>query len=308
MSGSLKLRTLAQFRAVVSSGTGVVITDVAGRPVFHLDPAGCAHVQEDHFGTKVIENRERNGSYFALPSLTEARRRWPQIRSCRSSACSAAAEAMEQPGSEALEEVLREATGVSVVKARRRDPRGAEVMPAEWKATQRLALGLSADRLVLRTWPAELKHQARAFYRSDRPARLLELAADGWEAIPMPHLAFNGSQPQDRFYFSCPLDLGRYIAFWSQPQNLARAGGHPLESVEPELWPWLCENELADPNAADAGQELERFIARLRLRRSQAHLRPGIQVSHTLNSSLSEEPAVLTAEARAAVQALAAVV
>lgn len=301
--GPIKVRTLAQFHAVVSSGSGLVITDAARPAAFHCDPEGCAHVKADYFNTKVIENGERNGSYFTVPSLAAARQEWPDVQPCGSAACSSFAEAGAERDASPLEAALRAATGSSTVRPRRREPVGAEVAPAGWASTQRLALGHSEGGLVLRTWPAELKAQAAAFYAGDRARRLLALlSGTKWEAIPLPHLAFNGSQPDDRFYFSCPLDTEQYISFWSQPANLAHAGGHPLESIEPELWPWLCENQLADPTAPDARAELDRFVRRLRQRRAAAHLRPSIQVTRAWDPGLEGDPAALAREVRAAVR------
>lgn len=86
------LKTLPEFREVLTSGSALVITDSARSPgaMFHPDPAGCSHVQEHSFEAKVITNAERNGSYFAVQDLREAREHWPEIPRCRSSACSSA--------------------------------------------------------------------------------------------------------------------------------------------------------------------------------------------------------------------------
>lgn len=92
MEELLRIKTLAQFRAVVSSGTGLVITDPASKRVFHPAPADCPHIQERSFKSKVITNRERNGSYYAVASMREARERWPEIKACPSSACSSASD------------------------------------------------------------------------------------------------------------------------------------------------------------------------------------------------------------------------
>lgn len=302
-----KVRTLSQLRAVVSSGSALVIVDAARPPALHSDPEGCVHVQEGHFITKVVENRERNGSYFVVGSLEAARRQWPQIRLCGSAACSAAAGAEVEGAEEGstLEAVLRAATGLTTVRARKREPVGAEALVSGWQSTQRLALGRS-EHLVLRTWPGELKPQAAALYAGDRARRLLELAARSeWEAAPLPHLAYNGSQPADRFYFPCPMSIDRYVSFWSHPENLARAGGHPLESIGSDLWPWLCESGLAEPSRPGALDELDRFTERLRLRRADAHLRPSIEVTRTFDASLEEDPATLTREVAEAVREVA---
>jgi hypothetical protein len=312
VEGALKVRTMAQFRAVVSSGTALVITDIANPLVFHPDPQGCPHVQESSFATKVIENGERNGSYFAVASLAEARRRWPGIAACRSAACSSTAAeessgTWSQSGDERLQSVLRQATGLSAVRRRREEPAGAEVKPPDWASTQRIALGNSrAGLLVLRTWPGELKTQALAFYGSERWRCLLELVGRGeWTAIPRPHLAYNGSRPADRFYLPCSLSLDDYVRSWARPDHLDKAGGHPLEALGTELWPWLCENRYADADAPGASAERERFTEALRRRRAQAHLRPGLEVSRGCAASLEQEPDALADEVRGAVQELA---
>jgi hypothetical protein len=308
MTSPIKLRAMAQFEVVVSSGAALVITDSASPPVFHSDPQGCPGVQADHFATKVLENEERNGSYFTIASLAVAQREWPQVRLCRSDACSATFGPADGPS--LLEWALREGTGFDEVRVRAREPRGAEAFAPGWESTQRLALGESGGRLVLRTWPGELKAQAQAFYGGDRPARLLELtAATGdWNATPLPHLAYNNSRPQDRFYFSCPLSTDRYLSFWSQPVNLARVGGHRLTSIGPDLWPWLCENGIGDPGSADDAAELNRFVERLARRRAEAHLRPSVEVTRSWDLSLRNDPAALLREVTAAVEQVAGAV
>jgi hypothetical protein len=300
----IRLRSMEQFEAVVASDAGLVISDSAGPPVYHAHPRDCPHVQPVHFATKVLENQERNGSYFTVPSPARAREEWPTVRPCRSDACLSATAAAGEP---TLEWALREGTGAGQVRARRREPLGVEaVLTPHWEAAQRIALGHSDDRLVLRAWPGELKSQARAFYGDDRPLRLLALVeTPGWSAVPLPHLAYNGSRPQDRFYFRCPLPLDRYLSFWQQPDSLLRVGAHPLELIEPDLWPWLCENGVADPDDPGGTAELTRFIERLARRRAEGHLRPGVEVTRTWDRSPENDPAALLREVREAVEQVA---
>jgi hypothetical protein len=88
VSDPIQIKTVAQLRMVLASGSGLVITDPANKRVFHSNPESCSHIQEHSFVTKVIENQEKNGSYFAVATLDEARREWPQIQACQSSSCS----------------------------------------------------------------------------------------------------------------------------------------------------------------------------------------------------------------------------
>ena len=299
-----RLRQLDQLEAVVSSNGGLVITDSARPPVFHSSPRDCPHVQPAHFATKVLENGERNGSYFWIASLAWAQEEWPGVRLCQSDACLAIVGSAGEPP---LEWALREAVGVGEVKPRRREPIGAETMMTPgWQSSQRVALGYSGEQLVLRTWPAELKAQAQAFYGSARVKFLLELTATtAWEADPLPHLAYNGSRPQDRFYFRCPLPLERYVSFWQRSENLGQVGAHPLEAIESDLWPWLCQNGLGDPDDPEQVVELGRFVERLARRRAEAHLRPSVEVTHAWDRSLENDLPRLLREVREAVEQVA---
>jgi hypothetical protein len=285
MAKPAQIRTLDQLWMVLSSGSGLLITDSSGTQVFHPQPAGCPNVQERSFRVKVIANRGRNGAYFAVDSLEEATMRWPRATRCRSRACGGEGEP------EGIDEVpammLRSATGSDEVRRRAEPPVGAEVVMRDWRSAQRIALGERDGQLVLCAWPGELRSQARAFYGSDRAERVRALIErePAWIAVPRPHLAFNGARRADRFYFACPLPAAEYLARWSRPEDLKAAGGHAPESVEGELWPWLCDRGYADPEdpAAEAG--LLRFMSALKRRRSQAHLRPGIELRHRCRDS-----------------------
>jgi hypothetical protein len=85
-----RIATAGEFREAVAHAK-LVITDSANGATYHPDPDGCGHIQEHSFNQKVIDNCERNGQYFRVDSLREARERWPDVRACRSSACSSAA-------------------------------------------------------------------------------------------------------------------------------------------------------------------------------------------------------------------------
>ena len=296
MPGPIRIKNLAQFYATIESGTGLTVTDTANAQVYHPHPDACPHVREGSFAEKVIANAERNGSYFAVPSLAEAQRHWPGIELCSSGVCS--------DQDQDLEALLRRATGFTAVRERKDEPVGAEGKPAAWTSTQRVALGLEGDRLALCTWPGELKAQAQALYASDRGERLLELlgSGDGWSAVPLPHLAFNGSRRADRFYFSCSLSIEEYIAGWSRGEDLEMVGGHAREAVPSELWPWLCERGYAD--GSDAG-DLDRFMEALRRRNAQAHLRPGIEMTWHLDHGGPDDAEALSTEIRTAVSTLA---
>lgn len=86
----MPITSLGEFRDALDSKEGIVITDAASGPRFHVDPAKCGHVQERWFESKVLANAEKNGGYFAVGTLEEARETWPDVLVCRSSACASA--------------------------------------------------------------------------------------------------------------------------------------------------------------------------------------------------------------------------
>lgn len=291
---------------VAGSDSGLVIADTANGRVFHPRPASCPHVQESSFLTKVIANRGKNGGYYAIGSLDQARTHWPGVTACRSRACGG--EPSVGRTGDPLASALGAATGSAEVRARSEPPVGAEALMSAWVSAQRIALGDRDDQLVLCTWPGELQAQARAFYGSDRAARVSALVErdPAWLALPRPHLAFNGARRADRLYFHCPLPALEYLARWSGSDDLRAVGGHAPESVPGELWPWLCERGYADPANPDAEAELERFMASLRRRRSQAHLRPGIELRRRCESPAWSGASQLDGEVTALVRELAA--
>jgi hypothetical protein len=268
---------------VICSGSGMVITDTARAPVFHPAPSECSHVREGYFTTKVVEHGERSGSYFTVPSLSRARRRWPAVVQCRSSACSSAENA-ESEGSRRGEPdrllwtILGAATGSDELRARPDPPTGVEALMSTWVTTQRIALGERDGALVLCAWPGELKAQAGALYGTSVGREIVELVenSDEWVAEPLPHLAFNNARRQDRFYFRCSLPLAEYVARWSRPEDLSEVRAHPIDSVHSRLWPWLCDRGYADPNDDESGPGLDRFLDVLKRRRSNAHIRPSL--------------------------------
>lgn len=305
----LKIRTLAQLRTVVESGSGLVITDTTGPPVFHLAPGECDRIREGYFETKVVANGERNGSYFATPSLSAARAHWPRVSPCRSPACSAGESTASGHGDEPrelLRTVLGNATGTDEVRDRTDPPAGVEALMSDWATTQRIVLGEADGPLVLCSWPAELKSQAAAVYGTNVGRQIVDLAesSDEWAAEPLPHLAFNNARRRDRFYFKCPLSLTEYVTRWSRPEDLSEVRAHPADSVRGRLWPWLCERGYADPTDPDAGPGLDHYMEALVGRRSEAHLRPSIALRKRC-PSLDEQG--LRADVRTGVRDLAAV-
>src|SRR5215471_1472825 len=105
--------------------------------------------------------------------------------------------------------VLREATGIADVKPERR-PWIATVMLDEairTKSTQRISLRHQAGGLALYTFPAELKPQAEALYRTGRAQRLLDFLAEhpgAWQARPNVHVAYRNARADQRLYLDCP--------------------------------------------------------------------------------------------------------
>jgi hypothetical protein len=290
---------------VMSSGLGLVITDSADGQVFHPRPEDCPHVRDSSFRTKVIANRGKNGGYYAVDSLDRARVRWPNVTTCGARACGGAMS--PEQADDPLAAVLGAATGSSQVRARSEPPVGVEALMPAWTSAQRIALGKEDDRLVLCIWPGELRAQARAFYGSDRAERVAALIErdPAWQAVPRPHLAYNGARRDDRFYFHCPLSAAEYLAQWSRPDDLKAVGGHAPESVPGELWQWLCDRRYADPADPGAEAQLDRFMAGLRRRRSQAHLRPGIELRRRCESLARSDASELEEEVRLSVGELA---
>jgi O-acetyl-ADP-ribose deacetylase len=144
------------------------------------------------------------------------------------------------------------------------------------RSTQRLALGDVGGGIVVFTWPAELRPQARYLYRSGRAQRLLVAADEGhWKVDTRPHLAFWLSSPEERLYMNPTIGPEDYVSRWSG-SDFARIGQHDSETIRGGLWPWLLERGYASPD--DEG-EVDRFLARLAVKkRRAAHLRPGLRL------------------------------
>jgi len=118
--------------------------------------------------------------------------------------------------------LLREATCLDDVKPERRPRIGAVVMldaAIGTKSTQRISLQQQGETLALCTWPAELKPQAEALYRTGRAQRLVDFVAEdpeSWDARPNVHLAYRGARTvAQRLYLTCHIELAEYVRCWS---------------------------------------------------------------------------------------------
>jgi hypothetical protein len=285
---AVRIKTLEQFEAVLCCRGPLVITDVArpaGAATLHASPRDCVHVGEKGFTTKVLENRGRNGSYFTVASLAEARGAWPSLSVCGSCGIASVGEGQ-------LGEALTAATGA---EAQRRggNPEGAEVDVEEhgWKTTQRIAIGRVDGAMVIRTWPAEKKAQARALYGTDAGFSLVALASGptDWRARPNPHLAFKSSKPDQRFYFPSPMSLAEYVGAWSRPDDLGAVHQYEADEVAASLWPWLRERGYARGGHPEDEAGLARYLDALRLRSFPPLLRPGLEMEWTCESGGHED-------------------
>ena len=203
--------------------------------------------------------------------------------------------------------LLREATGLDDVEAERRPQVGAAVMmdaAIRTKTVQRISVQQHADTLALFTWPAELKPQAEALYRTGRAQRLLDFVAEhpeAWQARPNVHLAFRNASPAQRLYLHCPLEITEYIHRWSG-NDFAQIRAHHQDHIRENLWPWLRDRQYAGP---EDDEQLDAFLKRLG--RRDAHLRPGIEVRHLwpwAHAVDLDERGALASEVRTAVAEL----
>jgi hypothetical protein len=180
-------------------------------------------------------------------------------------------------------------TGVVVTETGSKMPASAAVMVDEaigTMTTQRLSLRAEIEGLVLRTWPAELKPQAKAMYLAGRVARLVKFLAEDkqpWQARPNVHLAYRSSSAHERLYLTYRCGTTEYLHRWIG-DDFAHVGEHPRDSIRSDLWPWLLRRDYADP--ADE-QGLIEFIARLGKR--PALLRPGIALKRLWPWEQAEE-------------------
>jgi hypothetical protein len=174
--------------------------------------------------------------------------------------------------------LLRQATGLDEVDPERPPVIGAKVMldtSIGTKSTQRISLQQQDEGLALSTKPAELKPQAKAFYRTVNAQQLLDLLArrpEAWRARPNAHLAFRNASPGQRLYLTCRLPVTNYIRRW-MGDDFTQIRAYHRDEVRESLWPWLRERQYAAP---EDDQELEEFINRLG--RRDAHLRPSIEI------------------------------
>jgi hypothetical protein len=152
------------------------------------------------------------------------------------------------------------------------------------KTLQRFALQARSEGLVLCTWPAELKTQAKEFYRADRVARFLDFLAEkdqAWRAEPKAQLAFRSAAARQRVYLRCDLGIEEYVNRWLG-DDFAQVGEHSRDEVLPDLWRWLQERGYAAPS-----DELAAFLTRLGKR--PAFLRPGIALERPWSWTDAEE-------------------
>lgn len=182
--------------------------------------------------------------------------------------------------------VLREAMGIAELSAS--GSFGAMLMldaALGTVSTQRLVLERRDDSLMLATWPAELKPQSQALYRTERANGLLRLAeSDEWEVRPNPYLAYRGARTlTQRLYLSCELPITEYVRRWSG-EDFEWVGGHAYDTVRNRLWPWLHERGYAGPRDED---RLDAFLEGLG--RRDAHLRPGVAIQRRWLWSEAEE-------------------
>jgi O-acetyl-ADP-ribose deacetylase len=113
--------------------------------------------------------------------------------------------------------------------------------------------------------------------RCDRGPRLLEAAAaDGWDVDTRPHLAYWLAPARDRLYTNPQpwMTVEEYVARWAGPDG-QMIGSHRLDTVVDELWPWLLERGYATDQDTEL---LEPFLERVRKRKRDAHIRPGLRL------------------------------
>lgn len=210
----------------------------------------------------------------------------------------------ELGGQDWLAARLRDVTGIDAVVPERRPDTDASVKvlidAIGAQSTERLSLRWLPEGLVLATWPAELKKQAKATYRTGRAQLILDFAAwmpAGWQVRPIGQLAYRFAAIPQRLYLTGDLDLDKYVHGWLG-EDFAYVGGHHYDQVRPVLWPWLLEQRYASPNDES---KLPTFLNRLGKR--DAHLRPGIAIQRTWSpaetASLDQRGA-LVGELRAA--------
>jgi hypothetical protein len=208
-------------------------------------------------------------------------------------------------GNDWLAGLLRDATGIDDVSSEDRPEADASVMvrieAIGSQSTERLSLWWRPGGLALGTWPAELKGQAKATYRTGRAQRIVDFAAGNpasWQIRPNVYLAYRFAAVRQRVYLTCNLGLEEYVRGWLG-EDFDYVRGHHRDEVRPILWPWLLERGYA--SAAD-DTLLPGFLDRLGKR--DAHLRPGIGLQRSWNPTETanlDESNALAGEVRAAV-------
>jgi hypothetical protein len=190
-----------------------------------------------------------------------------------------------------LEALLRQATGINKIKVEDRPGTSSSVMVRLDQAigsqsTERLSLHWRGDRLTLCTWPAELKGQARATYRTDRADRLMSFLGGrsrGWQAWPNVHLAYRLASIRQRVYLDCNLKLADYVSRWME-DDFRQVGGHHPPDVRTVLWPWLLDRGYAGLRDE---KQLDPFLGRLG--RRDAHLRPSIALQRSWSRQVAAD-------------------
>ena len=83
-----ELLDVEAFREALVGGTQILIVDYPNATqVLHPYPQACSGVDMEWFIQKVIDNRGKNGAYFAIVDEDAARNRWPhrwpQMTACQ---------------------------------------------------------------------------------------------------------------------------------------------------------------------------------------------------------------------------------
>jgi hypothetical protein len=165
-------------------------------------------------------------------------------------------------------QLLREITGLDPA------PSGVHVPLEEHRvrSTQRLALSDIGGRIVVETWPAELKRQADYLYAGGRGRAMVTAARErGWQVEATAHIAFFNSAPAQRLYTYPDVDAATYTKRWEGADGRL-IGQHSRDELRRRVWPWLKQRDYA--SAAD-DDVLDQFMAILG--RRNAHLRPGMR-------------------------------
>lgn len=129
--------------------------------------------------------------------------------------------------------LLREAAGIDDMEPERPLRIGAAAAnmmldaAIRTKSAQRISLRQQAEALAHCTWPAELKPQAEALYRTGRAQRLMDLVAEhpgAWQARPNVYLAFRNVPVAQRLYLHCHLEITEYIRRWPENERSTQRG------------------------------------------------------------------------------------